>query len=95
MRIFTYFILLLVVLFGITFALLNAEPIIINYYIGTTESPLSLLLVIAFVAGGFLGMVVCLLPYFHLKSKNRQMRRRLKLLEEEVTNLRTMPLRNE
>lgn len=95
MRILTYFILLLLVLLGITFAALNAEVVSIHYYLGTRALPLSLLLAIAFIGGGFLGLLVCAIISIRLKNTNRRLRQRLKLLEEEVINLRAIPLKDE
>lgn len=94
MRIFTYIVLLLVILLGITFAALNAEQVQIHYYIGTSKIPLSLLLVIVFICGGLLAMLASLIMVIRLKSANRNIRQRLKVLEAEVSNLRALPLKD-
>jgi len=95
MRILTYIALLLLILLGITFAGLNADPVVINYYIGSSQLPLSLLLVMALVGGGLLGLLVSLILYIRLKSANLRLRQRLRLIEEEVANLRTIPLKDD
>jgi lipopolysaccharide assembly protein A len=95
MRIITYLVLLLLVLIGITFAALNASPVLINYYVGSSKLPLSLLLVLSLVLGIVLGMLISVLPYLRLHNKNRRLRQRLKVVEEELTNLRALPLRDE
>ena len=48
MKIFSYIFIVLLVILGITFALLNANQVNIDYYIGTIKSPLSLLLILSF-----------------------------------------------
>ena len=58
MRIVSYFFLLIIVLFGMTFATLNSESVTINYYLGQSTLPLSLLLVLVFAFGCLIGMVV-------------------------------------
>jgi putative membrane protein len=40
---------------GITFALLNSEDVVINYYIGSQSLPLSLLIVSFFILGILIG----------------------------------------
>lgn len=94
MRIITTLLIILLVLLGLTFAGLNAEPVSINYYIGTNKIPLSLLLILTLICGCLLGLLANLLLCIRLKSANVLLRHRLKLLEEEVTNLRTMPLKD-
>jgi len=69
-KILFYIFSLIVVLLGLTFAFLNAEPVAINYYISTNEIPLSLLLVIAFSMGGVVGLLVGLLKRRKKKRKN-------------------------
>jgi putative membrane protein len=95
MRIFTYFIVLLLILIGITFAALNASPVLINYYVGSSKVPLSLLLVLSLILGILLGMLISVVPYLRLHNKNRRLRQRLKIVEEEVINLRALPLKDE
>lgn len=95
MRILTYLILLILILIGVTFAALNANPVLIYYYVGSSKLPLSLLLVVALIGGVILGVVASVIPYLRLHNKNRRLRQRLKVVEEEVTNLRSLPLKDE
>ena len=78
-RIITYFFLLIIVLFSLSFATLNATPVSIHYYLGTTETPLSLLLVYAFGLGILLTLCVTALSLFQLKIENRSLK---KILEK-------------
>ena len=94
MRIISTLFFLLLVLLGITFAGLNAEPVNINYYLGSTKLPLSLLLVITFMIGGLLSLFFNIVNYIRLKSANHSLRQRLKLAEVEIVNLRTLPLKD-
>jgi putative membrane protein len=95
MRIFSYLLLLLIVLIGVSFAALNAGPVWINYYIGSSKLPLSLLLVVSLIGGVVLGLVVSFISYIRLQTTNRRLRQRLKLVEEEVANLRALPLKDD
>lgn len=94
MRILTYFFLILLVLFSLTFAGLNAVPVSINYYLGKTQLPLSLLAILSFVLGGVLGLLMAFAIYVKLKYANRGLRHRLKLVEKELLNLRALPLKD-
>ncbi len=92
MRIISYFILLLLLILGISFAVLNAETVTLNYYIGQKHFPLSLLLVLTFTLGCLLGVIVGIGMYLRMKSQNFKLKSRIKIVEKEVENLRTMPL---
>ena len=95
MRIFSYLILLIIMLFGLTFAALNSTPVVFNYYLGTKTLALSLLLVLAFGTGIFLGLLVSLFSLLKSKRDNLRLRARLKTSEKEVENLRSIPIRGE
>ncbi len=95
MRIITYLFLTVIILLGVTFACLNAEPVAINYYIGNGKLPLSLLLVLVLISGCVLGLLGGVIPYLKVKHANRHLRNRLKLVEAEVCNLRAIPLKND
>ena len=56
-RIITFALLLLVALLGLSFALMNAEPVRLDYYFGTLQAPLSLVVVIALIIGAGLGVL--------------------------------------
>jgi len=94
MRIFTYCIFALILIVGVTFACLNAEPVAINYYIGKHSLPLSLLLVLSFAFGGLLGLLASFFMYIKQKAKIYKLNSRINTAEKEIANLRTMPLKN-
>jgi putative membrane protein len=57
MKRIVYFVIFLVLaVFGIVFAVLNAEPVPFNYYFGKLEVQLSLMLVLAIALGAVLGL---------------------------------------
>lgn len=94
MRIISYFFLLVIVLFGMTFATLNSESVTINYYFNQSTLPLSLLLVIVFAFGCLVGMVVGIWLLIKAKLLNYRLKQRLSVAEKEIDNLRTMPLQD-
>lgn len=94
MRIITYILALIILIFGITFACLNAESVSINFYVTTRSLPLSLLLAITFSFGCLLGLMATFVIYIKQKSQIYSLKQRIKTAETEITNLRTIPLRD-
>ena len=70
MRIFSYILILVILIIGITFAILNHAPVTINYYVGQRTLPLSLLLTFSFVIGCLLGLLVGFWILLKTKIKN-------------------------
>lgn len=76
MRIFSVLALSLAAVLGITFAILNAQLVSIDYYIGSREVPLPLLLLGALVLGSLLGMLSLLPKLIRLKCEIQRLRRK-------------------
>jgi putative membrane protein len=94
MRIISYFLLLVIIFLGISFAILNPGAVSINYYVGHRVLPCSLLLAITFVLGCLLGLLVGFWLVIKLKIKSYYLRQQLKVIEKEVENLRAIPLQD-
>ncbi len=95
MRILSYLMLLIIMLIGLTFASLNSTVVSFNYYLGTKEIALSLLLVSSFGVGICLGLLAAIFPWLKAKTEVFRIRSRLKVVEKEVENLRSMPIKDE
>ncbi len=95
MRIVTYLFLILLVVFALIFAGLNADLVSVNYYLGIKRLPLSLLIILSFILGGLLGLLTAFITYVKLKYVNRRLRHRLNLVEKELTNLRALPFKDQ
>lgn len=76
MRFISFLILCLVALFTFSFAVLNAQKVPIDYYVGTSEIPLSILLVATFVVGMLIGMSLLLPTQLRLKFEIRRLHHR-------------------
>ncbi len=94
MRIFSYIIILVLVVMGISFATLNSQSVSINYYVGHRVMPLSLLVVTIFSTGCLMGALVGLWFVVKAKLKSHRLKQRLKLAEKEIENLRAIPLQD-
>lgn len=80
---------------ALAFAVINADPVRLNYYLGTSELPLSLVLIVAFAVGAVMGLAVNLGRILRLRHVISQLRRAARVTEQELANLRAIPLRNE
>lgn len=94
MRIVSYFFILIIAIFGMTFAALNSENVVLNYYVGQVSFPLSLILVLVFAGGCMIGILVGIWLLFKSKMQVYRMRQRLSLAEREIENLRAIPLQD-
>jgi len=86
---------ILAMMVGAAFTVLNAEPVLFNYYFGSREFPLSVILIGTLGLGIFLGILSGLNTMLGLKRKNSILRRRSRLVDEEVKNLRSLPLKDQ
>lgn len=94
MKIFATIIIIFLVLIGVSFAGLNAEHVTLNYYFGELKLPLSLLLVLTLLLGCLLGIFAGFIAYLRQKSQIYKLRCRIKTFEKEISNLRTIPLKD-
>lgn len=95
MRYFYLFLSLIIILFGITFSILNAQSVFINLYVVEWSLPLSLLVILSIILGSLLGMVIMLTRYFRLSCLLRKCQQQMRIQEKEIQNLRIMPIKNE
>ena len=94
LRLIGYLLLVLLVLVGLSFAVLNAQAVSLNYYLGTLEVPLSMALVSSLALGAVLGVLVSLVLLISLKRQVRRLRRKVETAEQEVANLRAIPIKD-
>ena len=94
MRIFTFIITIIVLLVGVSFAILNAKVVSIDYYMGVVEMPLSLLLTLAFVVGVLVGLTVGISLFFKAKVTQRHLRKQLKAAQKKIEHWHRLPLEN-
>ena len=88
MRIFTYIFWIIIILLGVSFALMNSRSVEIHYYAGKIDVYLPLLMLIELVIGAFIGVIAMLPKNFKLKAAIRKSRQEIKRLEGELSALR-------
>ncbi|HFD32651.1 MAG TPA: LapA family protein [Gammaproteobacteria bacterium] len=94
-RILGYLFLLLVLILTLTFTTINVHEVQLNYYVGSQQVPLALILGAALVAGAILGALVMMQPIMRLKLKASKLRRTIRSNEKEISILRTLPMKNQ
>ena len=87
-------VIVLVVLSTLSFSVVNAHSVALNYFLGTVELPLAVLLALAVSAGTFVGMAVMYARILRLRMELMQVRRSVRVAEKEVANLRTLPIKD-
>lgn len=84
----------LIALFGVVFAILNAEPVLFNYYFGSREIPLSLAMILAMLFGALLGLFASLSMILKARREVSRLKRAADMAEKEIANLRAIPIKN-
>ena len=92
-RVVGFLVLLSVLIIGILFAVLNAERVRFDYYLGVADVPLSALLVATLSLGAVLGVIASIGVVFRSRREVARLRRSVTLAEKEVDNLRAIPIR--
>ncbi len=94
MRIFSYIVWIVLIIVGASFAILNSQTLPLNYFVGKTTIYFPLLFLLLLLFGAMLG-VLALLPFLiRNKAKIHRLKHKMKTLEQEVTNLRAIPIKD-
>lgn len=84
----------LVLVLGLTFVLKNPGEVTLAYYFGWQwRAPLAVVLLAALVTGVILGWLVSLVWVWRARRELAQLRRRYRKAEEELNNLRALPIK--
>ena len=94
MRIVMILFYLLLIMVGVSFAALNASFVVVNFYFSTMKMPISVVMMMMLGIGIVVGFFIFSLRYWRLKSDCRRLRQQLKMTEQEIKNLRTMPVKD-
>jgi lipopolysaccharide assembly protein A len=86
---------LAVLLIGVTFTTKNSQVVELTYYFGIHwMTPLSFMLLTTLTVGIALGFLASLGMLAHMQRQLLQSRRDNRQLEQEVNNLRALPIRD-
>ena len=90
-RLLGFLFLVVLVVLGLSFAVLNAQSVSLNYYFGYRDIPLSMIVVLSLAAGAVIGALVSAGLILRLKAQTRQLRRKLRNAEKDSDQLRVLP----
>ena len=94
MRILNGVLVFLLLVVGVTFGLKNYQPVEINYYEFQWQVSLAFALFIAMALGVVVGALASVLATWRVRRELARSRRDLKRMEQEIDNLRALPIRD-
>ena len=92
-RLFGFLLLVILVVLGLSFAVLNAEPVPLNYYFGYREIPLSMIVVLSLAAGAVIGVLVSMGMILRLKQQSASWRRKFQRAEKASAEVDVLTIR--
>lgn len=93
-RLVSFLLVFLLALLGLAFAVGNAKPVELNYFLATREVPLAMTLVLTLAVGALVGILFSLGLVIRCKRETVRLRRQVQLAEQEVVNLRNVPIKD-
>lgn len=80
-------------LVGVSFAVMNDAPVLLDLYVVQWSLPLSVVLLLAMGSGLLLGSLLSLLFLIRIKRENSRLKRERNAVQQEIANLRTLPVK--
>ncbi len=90
-RLIGFLLLIVLIVLGLSFAVLNAQPVSLNYYLGYREIPLSMIVVLSLAAGAVIGVLVSMGIILRLKARVVHLRRELRRSEQAAEQTQILP----
>lgn len=94
MRLLRYILILIILVIGITFSILNPGSLTLNYWIGSRTLPTPLFSVILFAMGFSVGLLLSAGLFLGARIEAWRLGRRLQVAEKEIRNLRVIPIQD-
>lgn len=90
-RLIGFLLMAVLIIFGLSFAVLNAEPVTLNYYLGVREVPLSMVAVLSLITGTAIGLLFSLGTILRLKRQTVSLRKQLHAAEQDADRILVLP----
>lgn len=94
-RVFSLLSIIILAVLGLAFAVLNNHAVEFDYFWGKSDFKLAQLLILAMAVGALLGVLFSSGIFIRLKREAVRFRRQAHLAEQEVANLRSIPIKND
>lgn len=92
-RLIGFLFLVVLVVVGLSFAVLNSQPVSLHYYFGERDVPLSMIVVLSLAAGALIGALVSAGLILRLRARIAQLRRKLRSAEKDAEQLSLLPVK--
>lgn len=92
-RVIGFLFVVVLVVTGLSFAVLNSQPVTLNFYFGNRDFPLSMIVVLSLAAGAVIGVLVSAGLILGLKAQVGQLRRKLRHAEKAADQLQVLPVK--
>jgi len=93
LRLLNIILLIILIVLGLSFAVLNADPVALNYYFGYRDVPLSMIVVVALATGAVIGVLVSMGILLRQKQQTFRLRRQLKQAEKSAASVSVLSVR--
>tara|TARA_B100000965_G_C19377456_1_gene663138 strand:- start:209 stop:502 length:294 start_codon:yes stop_codon:yes gene_type:complete len=94
-RIIIFLLTLSLIAISIVVSMLNSQNIDLNLYFVSYTAPIPLFLFVSFLMGSFLALLFFFSAYIKHKHENMNLRRSMKIKEDEIDSMRKNPLRDD
>lgn len=94
MRIISAILWIVLIIAGSSFAILNSQSLSLNYFVGTTTIYFPFLFLLLLLFGALLGGLAFLPFLIRSKAQSHRLKQKMKSLEQEVINLRSIPIKD-
>ncbi len=85
--------LLALLIVTVVFTTLNVHAVQLNYYFGSQDVPLAMVMGGTLIVGILFGGLAMMMPLMNLKLNTSKLRRNLRSNQKEISILRTQPLK--
>lgn len=93
-RIIFFIFLFVIFVFAISFSLLNSQTVQINFYFAKHEIDLMFVILASICIGAIMGVIAISGMVLRLKHELSKKNKEVKIVEKEVANLRSLPLKD-
>lgn len=84
---------LIIAALGLSFATLNADDVVVDFFFGEADLPLSFVLVVTLILGALLGVLASQVVVFRKRREIRKLKREVSNAQKELNELRRLPLK--
>lgn len=89
-RLLGFLFLVVLIVLSLSFAVLNSQPVALNYYFDDRDIPLSMVVVLSLAAGVVIGVLVSASLILRCKAQSSQLRRKLRNAVKDSDQLRVV-----